>query len=183
MAQMRAPLCWRVRRPTPSGACAPAGGAASFPLARPFGRPADDSHRADNQQAPDVTLAHLRGLAEKPLAARRMLPGNKPEPGGKVAAASEDGHRRRESLNRHRGDRSHARHGLQATHCRSARGFLNRRLSSSAIVFDSPSIGSRKTRESSTTRSGRGVVSDPIASARPFRFAGPCGTTTPCSAK
>ena len=92
------------------------------------GGQADDSHRADNQQAPDVALAHLRGLAEKRLAARRMLPGNKPEPGGKVAAASEDGHRRRESLNRHRGDRSHARHGLQAAHCRSARGFLNRRL-------------------------------------------------------
>jgi len=58
------------------------------------GGQADDSHRADNQQAPDVALAHLRGLAEKRLAARRMLPGNKPEPSGKVAAASEDRHRR-----------------------------------------------------------------------------------------
>jgi hypothetical protein len=57
-----------------------------------------------------------------------MLAGNKPEPSGKVAAASEDGHRRRESLNRHRRDRPHARHGLQATHRRSARGFLDRRL-------------------------------------------------------
>src|SRR3984885_5717465 len=57
-----------------------------------------------------------------------MLPGNKPEPSGKVAAASEDGHRRRESPDRHRRDRSYARHGLQAAQRRFMCGFLNRRL-------------------------------------------------------
>jgi hypothetical protein len=99
------------------------------PSGPPFaGRRSDDRHRAGNQQAPDVTLAHLRGLAEKRLAARGMLPGNKPEPSGKVAAASEDGHRRRESPDRHRRDRSYARHGLQAAQRRFVCGFLNRRL-------------------------------------------------------
>ena len=44
---------------------------------------ADDGYRPDNQQGPDVTLAHLRDLAEKRLAARRMLPGTSPSQAAK----------------------------------------------------------------------------------------------------
>ncbi len=84
--------------------------AASFPIL-PSGGRADDGHRADNQR-PDVTLAHLREVLPRSSCRppSQMYRETEPEPGGKVGAATEDGHRRRESLNRHRGDPSRARH-------------------------------------------------------------------------
>ena len=77
-------------------------------------RPADHRHGARDQQPPQVTLAHLRYLAQLRLAARRVLARHEAEPSGEVAAAPEALHRRCESLDRHRGDRADPRHAHQA---------------------------------------------------------------------
>ena len=88
------------------------------------------------------------------------------------------------SLNRHRGDRSHARHGLQAAHRGSARGFLNRRLPRFGDRLRQPvDLVEEDAREAPRREAAGIVISGSIASARPFTFAGPCGATTPCSVK
>ena len=64
-------------------------------------RPADDSHRARDQEPSQIALAHLRYLAQLRLAARRVLARHEAEPSGEVAAAPEALHRRCEGLDRH----------------------------------------------------------------------------------
>ena len=74
----------------------------------------DDSHRARDQQTPGIALAHLGYLAQPRLAAGAVLTRHQAEPGGEVAAAPEALHRRRESLQRHRGDRTAPRNRHQS---------------------------------------------------------------------
>src|SRR4051795_7478466 len=57
-----------------------------------------------------------------------MLPGNEPEPSREITSAFEDAHRWSECFDRHRRDRPHARHGLQAATHRAACGFVGRGL-------------------------------------------------------
>jgi hypothetical protein len=95
----------------------------SFPAS-----PAHDGHRAHDQEPSNVALPHLRNPPENLFASGRVLPGRKPEPGGKVAPAFEDAHRRRKGLDRNGRDRPHARHGLEAARRRSASGFVNGRV-------------------------------------------------------
>src|SRR5208337_5298903 len=85
--------------------------------------PAHDRHGPNNQEPPDVALPHLRGFSENLLAPGRMLPGNEPEPCGKVAPAFEDLHRRREGLNRQGSDRPDARRRFKTPRCLAALGF------------------------------------------------------------
>ncbi len=77
----------------------------------------DHCHRADDEQATEVALTHLRDLPKPCLAARRMLPRHQTTPGRKVTAASEVLHVRCESKNRHRRDRPNSRNRCQITHC------------------------------------------------------------------
>ena len=71
-------------------------------------------HSTDDQQPPNVTLAHLRSLAQPLLASGRVLLWHQTKPGAEVAAPAETLHRRREGLNGHGCDRPDAGHGLQS---------------------------------------------------------------------
>ena len=69
--------------------------------------------RADDQQAAQRSLAHLRGGAQLLLAAGRMLQRREPDPGGKVPAALERLSRWRKGRQSHCGDRADSRNGHQ----------------------------------------------------------------------
>ena len=77
--------------------------------------PANHRHRARNQQPPHVALPHLRYPAQPGLAARGVLPGDEPEPGGEVTTPPEAFHRRREGLDRRRRNRPDPRDAHQAS--------------------------------------------------------------------
>jgi hypothetical protein len=150
-------------------------------LRRPLpASPTYDRHGADDKQAPNVALSHLRGFSENLLSAGRMLPWNDPEPGRKISAAFEMVHRRREGLDRHGCDRPTpgivCRRRVIAPRAASRAVAFSR----SAILFASASICPRKIRDSSIARSGSEVVVSSTASASIFTFAGPCGATTSC---
>ena len=76
--------------------------------------PAHHRHRTRDQQPPHVALAHLRCPAQQRLAARGVLPGDQPEPGGEVTTPPEALHRRREGLDRRRRNRPDPRNTHQA---------------------------------------------------------------------
>jgi hypothetical protein len=80
------------------------------------------AHRAGDQQAANVALAHFRGLPERLLAAGRGLSRQKPKPARKVATPFELLHWRPKGLDGQGADRTHTRHRLQAAECLSLAG-------------------------------------------------------------
>ena len=88
------------------------------------GRPLAPLPCAKHQQPPHVALPRLRGLPENLSAAGRALAATEPSHAAKSRPAFEDLHRRREGLDRHGGDRPHARHSLQSPRHRPALGFV-----------------------------------------------------------
>ena len=79
-------------------------------------RPAHNRHGARDQQPPKIALTHLRYLAQSRLAAGRVLARYEAQPGREVATPLEALHRRREGLDRHRGDRPDPWHGHKPLH-------------------------------------------------------------------
>ena len=118
-------------------------------------RPADDRDGARDQEPPQIALAHLRYSAKLRLAAGRVLARHQAEPGGKVPVAPEGLHRRREGLNRHRGDRADPGTVIRrrtSSSCRAAASISSSRLS---IFVPSPAICSSRRPVISRTVSGK----------------------------
>ncbi|MGV8989388.1 MAG: hypothetical protein ACOH2H_24475 [Cypionkella sp.] len=63
--------------------------------------PVHNRHRLNDQQASDVTVAHLGGVLERLFATARLLPGHKTKPCGKVAPTPEAFQGRGEGWDRH----------------------------------------------------------------------------------
>jgi hypothetical protein len=70
-------------------------------------------HGADDQQAANVTLSHLRRPAQSGPAGGRVLSRHETEPGRKIAPSFECRHRWGKSFDRRGGDGANPRHGLQ----------------------------------------------------------------------
>ena len=71
-----------------------------------------NGHRARDEERADISLPHLRRLAQPGFAARRVLLWHEPKPCGKVAPSPEAYQIRGECLDRKCRDRAHARYLL-----------------------------------------------------------------------
>ena len=78
-----------------------------------FQSPADPRHGADDQQASDVALPHLRGSPQDLSPTGGSLKRDESQPCGEVPPAFEPLHRRGEGFDRHRADWSDPWRGLQ----------------------------------------------------------------------
>lgn len=117
------------------------------------------------------------------LSGARALHRNQPKPRCKVAPASECLHRWREGFDRHGRDRSHPRHRLQTSGFRPARGFVSGRLLEFGDLLrqtvDLLEVDARQFNDQQRQRRCRLI--DRLH--ENFYVRGPCGATTPCSAR
>ena len=134
-------------------------------------RPADCRHRAADQQPPEVAL---RYPAQLRLPAGRILPGQARR---EVSAAPEALQRRREGLDRHR-ERSIPGTLISRTVCSSSRAGSRRSLSTPRVEVAAERTTARPAPEPSPA-AANGIFNR-LCQPLP---AGPCGATTPNSAK
>ena len=78
------------------------------------GCPSDQCRGANDEQAAQITLAHLRCFPQSGLSARRVLFRRKPHPGREVPALVESLSRRSQGLQSRRCDRTNTRDRHQA---------------------------------------------------------------------